>query len=154
MVAYRVGKIEIRDLSKAKPSGEEPDEPLAAFDFRDMNDEALANIRDLDCKNRDESQILVIFDSSKLAYLDLKTGQCTTELFTPQLLIYGTEGPKAVRLLQNIPGKDFMILNEAVISQSLGHLHAKLKVGSAASFQLREEDESEGVHMNAKFARE
>ena len=55
LIGYRVGKIELRDLSKAKPSGEEPDEPLASFDFRDMNDEALANIRDLDCKNRDES---------------------------------------------------------------------------------------------------
>ena len=99
LIGYRVGIIELRDLSKIKPIGEKPDEPLASFNFRQMNDEALVNIRDFDCKNKNESQIAVIFDSSKLAYLDLKSGNCTTELFTPQLLIYGTEGPKSLRLL-------------------------------------------------------
>ena len=83
LIGYRVGIIEIRDLSNIKPSGEKPDEPLAAFNFRETNDEALANIRDFDCKNKDESQIVVIFDSSMIAYLDLKSKTYTTELCTP-----------------------------------------------------------------------
>ena len=83
MIGYRAGIIEMRDLSNIKPSGEKPDEPLNSFNFRETNDEALTNIRDFDCKNRDESQIVVIFDSSKIAYLDLKTGTLTTDLCTP-----------------------------------------------------------------------
>ena len=83
LIGYRVGIIEMRDISNIKPSGEKPDEPLIVFNFRETNDEALTNIRDFDCKNKDESQIVVIFDSSKIAYLDLKTKTVTTELCTP-----------------------------------------------------------------------
>ena len=83
LIGYRVGIIEMRDLSNIKSSGEKPDEPLTAFDFRETNDEALTNIRDFDCKNKDESQIVVIFDTSKIAYLDLKSKTVTTELCTP-----------------------------------------------------------------------
>ena len=41
LIGYRVGIIEMRDLSNIKSSGEEPDEPLTAFNFRETNDEAL-----------------------------------------------------------------------------------------------------------------
>ena len=51
LIGYRVGIIELRDLSIIKPSGEQPDEPLASFNFREMNDEALVTLRDFDCKN-------------------------------------------------------------------------------------------------------
>ena len=41
LIGYRVGIIEMRDLSNIKSSGEEHDEPLTAFNFRETNDEAL-----------------------------------------------------------------------------------------------------------------
>ena len=77
LVGYAFGGvIELRDFSKATKTGSEPDEPLASFRPKEEEDgNRFEYMRDFDCKNGDESQIVMIFDSHHLGFLNLKTGE-------------------------------------------------------------------------------
>ena len=68
------GKIELRDLSKIKKDGEEPDAAIHTFTASgtDVEDTGIFDyMRDFDCKNNDESQIVMLFDSYRVGFLNL-----------------------------------------------------------------------------------
>ena len=74
LVGYGAAIIELRDLSKAKGDGSEPDPPLAIFDTATVDPEKkFEYLRDFDCKDGDESNIVMLFDSGAVGFLDLKT---------------------------------------------------------------------------------
>ena len=73
LVGYVTGVIELRDFSRANPVGNEPDEPIAAFNAAELDAEGRFDyMRDFDCKAGDESKIVMIFDSGAVGFLNLR----------------------------------------------------------------------------------
>ena len=72
LVGYGVDIIELRDFSKPIKQSSEPDAPVASWNAHEQNEEDIGNIRDFDCKDCDESQIVIVFDSGKIGFLNLK----------------------------------------------------------------------------------
>ena len=80
LVGYVTGLIELRDFSKAKPEGNEPDEPIAAFNAAELDEEGRFDyLRDFDCKTGDESRIVMIFDSCAVGFLNLRNNSFHSE---------------------------------------------------------------------------
>ena len=73
LVGYATGIIELRDFSKADQVGNEPDEPLAAFNAAELDSEGKFDyMKDFDCKTGDESKIVMIFERGVVGFLNLK----------------------------------------------------------------------------------
>ena len=84
LVGYAIGTIEMRDFSVMASSGE-ASKPIASFSAADLQAKINANLtvhdrfdskftymRDFDCKNGDESRIVMLFDSGEIGFLNLK----------------------------------------------------------------------------------
>ena len=74
LVGYCTGIIEMRDFSQATKTENEPDQPLASFSASELDCEGRFDyMRDFDCKNGDESKIIILFDSGTIGFLNLRT---------------------------------------------------------------------------------
>ena len=75
----------MRDLGKTKWAGPEPDEPLAVFDPSKLGEELEEGdmrydyLKDFDCKNADETKIVMVFDSGFIGFLNLKDNSFTAK---------------------------------------------------------------------------
>ena len=109
LVGYAYGGlIELRDFSKTTKTGSEPDEPLASFQPKaDEEENEFSYMRDFDCKNGDETKIVMIFDSHHIGFLDLKTGD-----FLSQKRNNTTASLRQVKYLKNLEGSYFSLLTE------------------------------------------
>ena len=72
-------------------------------------------MRDFDCKDGDESKIVIIFDSSSVGFLNLKNNSFHAKNMQETVAIYGTQGPKSIKLIKYLPTLDFTILSETNI---------------------------------------
>ena len=81
LVGYgRQGIIEVRDFSKAKPYGNEADEPVASFNASELDKSGRFDyLRDFDCKDGDESKIVAIYDSGTVLNLNMKDKSYTLQ---------------------------------------------------------------------------
>ena len=69
LVGYGAAIIEIRDLSKEIGNDSEVDEPIASFSA--TGSDKFEYMRDFDCKDGDESKIVILFDSGAVGFLNL-----------------------------------------------------------------------------------
>ena len=109
LVGYAYGGlIELRDFSKASKTGSEPDEPLASWRPQaDEDENPFQYMRDFDCKNGDETQIVIIYDSHRIGFLNLRTRD-----FLSQKRYNTTASLRQVKYLRNLEGNYFTLLTE------------------------------------------
>ena len=145
LIGYgKQGIFEIRDFSKPTRTGTDPDDPIAYFNASKLNSDGTFDyLRDFDCKGNDESKIVAVFDSGTILYLDLKDNKHNCKSLTYNPIVYGSSGPRQIKLIQNLPGFDFTMLgtnpfgtdNSKTVVEIVPdyHTHHRVKLGNMST---------------------
>ena len=54
---------------------------------------------------------MAIYDSGTVLNLNLKDKTYSLQQLEPELVVYGTHGPREIKLLRSLPGFDFTMLS-------------------------------------------